>query len=458
MRAMRTRQRSRPGLPLGGFGRGVATLVTGTGIAQVVVIATSPILTRLYSPSSFGIYSVAISILSILLTVTCLRYESAIPLPESDVVAANVLALALVAAVLTSAVAGIVLLLGGPWLMTELGAPGLAPYVLLLPLAQLGAGISAALIYWAMRTKTFTAIAANRVTQGVALVTVQLGLGVAGAGSLGLLVGDLVGRVAGSTRLARAAWASHSAAFRRVSRSGMAAAARRYRRFPIVSTWSALLASLGLQTPLLLVVAFYGPVEGGEYALAARVGALPLSLVAAAVSQVFVAEAARLNRTDPPGVRRLFGRTTRALALAGLGPAILAMVAAPLLAGPIFGSSWQDAGIFIAILVPSFYLEFVISATGDVLYVLERQKLQLAREIVRVSLIGGAIPIAVLLGQSVTVAVAVLSVGRCLTYLAYGIVSWRAVADHAKRQSPTLSPPRAPGVDEDTSRSHEVRP
>jgi len=325
-----------------------------------------------------------------------------------------------------------VLALIGPWLMERLGAPGLAAYVLLLPVAQFGAGLGAAFTGWALRVQSFSAIAATRVTQGVGLVGVQLGLGALGAGVPGLLVGDVIGRSLGSMRLARSAWRSDAALFRQVSRAGIAAVARRYRRFPLVTTWSAFLAALGQQAPLLLMVGFYGPVSGGEYALAARIGALPLALVAAAVSQVFVAEAARLIRGHPARLRGLFGRTTWGLAAVALGPAILAIIVAPLLAGPVFGSAWAPVGTFIAILGPSFYLEFVISATGDVLFVLERQGLHLVRELLRVSLIGGAIPLAAALGLSATGAIAMLSVGRCLTYLAYGLVSWHAVVRHGR--------------------------
>ncbi len=410
-----------------GFGRGVATLVTGTGIAQILVITTIPIVTRLYSPADFGVYSVAVSILSMLLTVACLRYESAIPLPQSDKVAANVLALSLASAVGTAGLSLAAFLLAGPWLLNLLGAPGLAPYVLLVPLAQLGGGISLALIGWALRTKSFSAIAATRVTQGVALVGGQIGLGILGMGAPGLLVGDVFGRISGSTRIAREAWHSHAAVFRQVSRSGMASVARRYRRFPIFSSGSALLAALGQQSPLLTIVAFYGPVAGGEYALAAKVGAVPLSLLAGAVGQVFVAEAARLGRTNPPGVRRLFTKTTAVLAAVAIGPAIVGAIAAPIVAPALLGSSWAQVGLLVAILMPSFFLEFCIGATGDVLYVLERQELHLLREIVRFALIGGAIPLAAALGLSATAAVALLAAARVLTYLAYGLVSWWAI-------------------------------
>ena len=406
--------------------------MAGTGVAQVIVIATSPILTRLYSPADFGAYSVAVSILSLLLTAACLRYEVAIPLPESDVTAADTLALSLVAVVGTSALTLVVLILIGPWLVDRLGAPGLAGYVLLLPLAQLGAGVGNALSGWALRVQDFSAIAATRVTQGITLVAVQLGLGALTAGPPGLLVGDVIGRSSGSLRLARSAWRTVLRIFRQVSRAGLLAAATRYRRFPIVTTWSAFLATLGQQAPLLLVVAFYGTEAGGEYGLAARIGALPLALIAASVSHVFVAEAARLTRTQPVGLRRLFGRTTRGLAAAALIPALAAMVLAPLLAAPLFGSPWAPVGIFIAILAPSFYLEFVIGATGDVLFVLERQGLHLVREILRFVLIGGAIPLASLFGLPAVGAIAMLSIGRSMTYLAYGVVSWRAIVRHGR--------------------------
>ena len=429
----------------GGFGRGVVTLATGAGVAQIIVIATSPILTRLYGPNDFGTYAVAISLLSLLLTITCLRFEIAIPLPSSGVAAANLLSLSLVAAIATSFVTALALLGGGTALMNLLGAPSLAPYVMILPLGQLGAGVGMAFSGWALRTRSFGSLAATRVTQGVVLTGTQLALGLARLGAPGLLVGDAIGRSAGSTRLARAAWRADAALFRQVSRSGMAAVASRYRRFPLVTSWSALLATLGQQAPLLLIVAAYGAAIGGQYALAARVGALPLSLVAAAVSQVFVAEAASLVRSKPGEVAYLFRRTTTMLAAVGVLPALAAIILAPLLAGPVFGAPWAPVGIYLAILMPSLYLEFVVGATGDVLLVLERQGLHLSREVARFVLIGGAIPLAAALGLTDTGAVMVLSAGRCVMYLIYGMVSWYAVAKFAASsardaQSPVAGP------------------
>jgi O-antigen/teichoic acid export membrane protein len=298
---------------------------------------------------------------------------------------------------------------------------------MLIPIGQFGGGSVGALTFWAVRTRRFADIATMRLTQSGVLVAAQVGLGLAGAGPPGLLAGDVAGRIAGSNRLALAAWRSHAASFRQVSRLGIANAARRYRRFPILSSPSAFLNTLANQAPLLLLVALYSAPVGGQYALADRLCSLPLTLIAGAVAQVFMAESAQLAREEPEELRRLYRATTLSLARTAFLPAILLAVAAPILAGPVFGSAWQQAGIFVAILAPMYYLTFVATATGDVLSVLERQDLHLGRELLRFFLLASPIVVAARLGLSPTLAIVLLSASGCVMYGIYGLFSWHAI-------------------------------
>ena len=66
------------------FARNVAVLAGGTALGQGLAVLASPLLTRLYTPSGFGVLAAYTSIFSILLVVVALRYELAIPLPEDD--------------------------------------------------------------------------------------------------------------------------------------------------------------------------------------------------------------------------------------------------------------------------------------------------------------------------------------------------------------------------------------
>ena len=87
----------------------------------------------------------------------------------------------------------------------------------------------------------------------------------------------------------------------------------------------------------------------------------------------------------------------------------------------------------MAILVPMFYFAFVLTSTGDILYVLERQRLHLIREILRLAGLGGSVLVAALLNLPPITTIAVLSVGGCVTYLLYGVISWRAIQEHHPR-------------------------
>lgn len=424
-------------VPRGDSFSGTLTIVAGAGAAQIITVISIPILTRLYSPADYGVLSVATSILFVLISVTCLRYEFAIPLPEDDVEAANVVALALTANVAMSVFAGVLAWLLGPWLAAIFGLSPLGPFLILLAVAQFGGGVTSIFINWALRTRDFSAVAVNRLTQSVAMVAVQIVLGLARLAAQGLFLGAVIGSVAGSTRLARGAWRSQAQAFRAVSVSAMLAAAKRYRRFPIFSSWSALLGALGVRAPLLLLVAFYGIEVGGQYALAERVLYLPLTLVAGAVGQVFVADAARLVREDPDALPQLFRRTTWSLARLALVPAILIAILAPLTTGLIFGEEWRDAGLYVAILVPMFAVTFVATSTGNVLYIVERQGLHLIREILRLGLLAGSVLLAAALHLDSLGTIGVISLFGCGAYILYGLLSWRAIiAYHAESHAP----------------------
>jgi O-antigen/teichoic acid export membrane protein len=423
-------------LPQGELRRGILTLVLGTTIAQAILVVSSPILTRLYSPSDLGAFGAATSIVAVLVTVACLSYDTAITLPESDVAAANVVALSLVVLAAVTLASALILFLASSLILSGLEAPGLGPYLVLIVIDQFVGGVALAFTAWAIRFRTFSEIAASRITQNAFAVGGQILAGFAGFGPLGLLSADVVGRLAGAMRLARPAWRSRAATFRQVTRQGLKAAAARYRRFPIFSSGSALLNTLGLQAPLLLMVALYGTHSGGQFLLAQRVAAQPVVLVAGAVGQVFFGEAARLARNKPIALRGLFLRATGSLARGGIVPTILVMVAAPIFFGPIFGEDWRQAGVFTALLAPMYFLTLVSNPTGSTLSVLERQDLALGREVLRVVLIGGAVAIAAALHLSAVEAVAVLSAAGCATYIAYGLISWSAIVRHAGRLAP----------------------
>ena len=83
-------------LPRASFARSVGVLAGGTAVAQGIGVLALPLITRLYTPEDFSVLAVFSSIVAIVSVAACLRLEIAIPLPETDEDAANLLALALI--------------------------------------------------------------------------------------------------------------------------------------------------------------------------------------------------------------------------------------------------------------------------------------------------------------------------------------------------------------------------
>ena len=59
-------------------------LALGSGFAQVIALAFSPIITRLYSPSDFAVITMFLTITGMLLPFICGKYEVAIVVAGTD--------------------------------------------------------------------------------------------------------------------------------------------------------------------------------------------------------------------------------------------------------------------------------------------------------------------------------------------------------------------------------------
>lgn len=391
-------------------------LAGAMGGAQALTVAASPLLTRLYAPEDFGAFGIFMAMVTLLTVAASLRYEVALPMAEEPATVANLLALSFViVGSMTVLVAALVLVFGRP-LAAALGAPVLAPYLWLLPLALGAGGCYQVLNFLAVREKDYRRIGRTRLTRAVAMVAVQLGLGVTGSGPLGLLLGGLASQTTGILSLTRSLRAEWRETVARISLPEMRAVASRYRSFPIFSCTAGLLGAATTQAPVLLITMFYGLELGGLFALAQRVIAAPLRLLAGAVAQVFLGNIAELRRDKRPIPFRAFIKVAAGLAVVGtliLGPLA---VAGPAVFALVFGAEWRPSGLFVQLLAVGFLARFIVTPLAHSLVVLERQDLQLAWDASRVCLVGLAFVIADQLGWPANGAVAAYGVVMVISY------------------------------------------
>jgi O-antigen/teichoic acid export membrane protein len=416
----------------GRFGRNVAVLASGAALGQAITVLVSPILTRLYSPEDFGFFGVYASMLGIVTVVASLRYEYAIPLPEDDATAANILALCFMLLFTMATLSWLAIQGLGSQIVTWANVPGLKPYLWLIPLGMLGAGTYQLLNYWAVRKRDFSRIARTRISRGVARAALQVGVGFAHPGPLGLLLGQFAGETAGSASLGLAAWTKDRASFKALSLEGIRKAGARYRRFPLFSSWADLFNALGLQVPQILFAAFYGAEVAGWFALGQRVIAAPLNLVGDSVAQVYFGEAARLLRDDPKSMRLLYLKLTGRLAVLGGLPVAAIGVLAPSFFTIVFGPGWEVAGRYVQIMGLMFAVRFAIVPLCHTLNILERQDLYLLWDGTRLALVVGSLLAGKATGFSHIASIVAYSLAMLAAYIFLWLITWHALTSRAK--------------------------
>lgn len=414
-----TRQRSSD------FVRHIGVYASGVTLAQLVTLLLTPVLSRLYTPETFGAFAVYSSLISICSIFITLRYEQAILLPDSD---ADAIALA----------HGTLLLAGGFVIFLTLAAWGVSAVapslnffsvgwevlMLWLPLGAFLGACNACLTEWLVRIRAFGAIGRAAIIQAVVNAAVALSfiflLPV--YSRLGLVAALLLSLICGTgTMLVTALKAQLPQ--RHASLRQTWGLLWRYRKFPAFSLPGDFINSLASQLPLLLISRFFGLTVAGNLSMAVRLLYVPSRFIGKAVRDVFRQRAAQDAR-GPGGCRAIFVKSGLLLGAGSLVVMLPVIVAGPQLFAFVLGEQWREAGQMARIISPMVALAFVTSPLGWLTYLYEKQHVDLLWQ-VGLLLSCGAAGIVGYLTHDVWLTVGAWSLGGTLLYLVYLYINFR---------------------------------
>lgn len=394
----------------------IGVVVLGALGGQGLLVFVSPLLTRLYSPSDFGLFTV-LSALSAVLGVAIIgRMDAAITLPRSGRVAAAVVWLSILLATVGSSVIAIVGAFWGYPLMRRLGTPELSKYWMLIALTSFAVALDQIFIMWMVRTRRFKAIGARNFYQGSGQACVQVTTGYLGLRPSGLLWGLLAGRITALGGIFSSSGLLHQGRPRwRLMRGALSS----YRRFAYFGALSAIINVIGQQAPILVIGAEYGQDVVGWLGITVRVLAAPMALIGVAVGRVFQGDVSALLRSRQANLRALVTRNLRTLLLIASPITILALTVAPFVFPFIFGHAWAQAGVFASGLAIGYFAQLVVSPVSQLLVLLDHQALFLSLDVLRLLLTVGVPLTAAQLGASAQVSVVLVGLMMAVAYSAY---------------------------------------
>jgi O-antigen/teichoic acid export membrane protein len=355
------------------FYRNVATLLSGSAIAQAIPILIMPVLTRIYPTEVFGIFFIYSSMILVLTIISTLEYELAIVLPEKDEEAINVFALSIIVAFIISLLILGVVTLFFDSICNLLGDKNIGEWLYFIPLSVLLVGIYQALNFWNNRKKKYKVISYSKVAKTTTSGSVQFGSGVAGYTGIGLIGGLISGQFIAAVFIYFKTIKEIRDLWKHVSFPKIITQAKKYKEIPLFNTVIDGLNTLSNQLPVFLIARFFGVQMVSFYGLANRVITTPMGLIGQSVGQVFYKEASDIFNSK----RDFYGfikKTYIRLFKIGIIPFALLALLSPIVFSLIFGEEWELAGTFTQILVPWLFIAFLNSPITHIVTILTRQK------------------------------------------------------------------------------------
>jgi len=405
------------------FLRNVFTLMTGTALAQFIPVVLSPVLTRVYSPETFGELALFMSISRIMAIPATGRYEQSIILPEDDDDALNIVVLCIGLAALFCLSLWILF----PYLNGQISSffqlKNLNKYLYLLPISVFLLAIYQATYYWFNRIKLYKAITFNKIILSLTVVATQLAL--FEISDIGLVIGYVFGQLIGviCAVVQMHIFSKKESKTLEVSIIRIKRQARRHIKFPKFLLLGHMMNAISGNMPIVLFQSFYGAAFSGFYSLTFRVIALPMSLIGTAISDVF-RESASKQYISEGQCSQLFLRTFKYLFLIAIVPFAIFALASPYLFTIFFGKEWAQAGIYARLLSPMLFCQFITIPLCSMFIIAEKQELDLAWQVARLLLSITSIWVGYAIFNSDESSIFLFSIVFCVLYLVSGVMSY----------------------------------
>ncbi|WP_323100617.1 lipopolysaccharide biosynthesis protein [Intrasporangium sp. YIM S08009] len=417
---------------------GLLSIAGGSAAGQLAAFLLLPVVSRLYDPSDFGALAVVTAYAVTLATFATLRLELAVPLARSDDDAFRLVFLALACSLLVAVLTGVGLAFFGEDAGRALGHADYSSVLWMMAPLMFAYAAYLALAQAAVRQERLTAVGTRNTLQPLVTTGAQVGLGIIWPTPAALIAGAALGYGTGAASLLRPRHARR--ARRELQPADLWETVSRHRRYPLTLLPAGVMNTLGLQLPVVFVAWRYGTDSAGSFGMALRVLGLPVTLIGAAMAQVYLARVAKQVRSGQANAWVSFVRATRALLLAGAGFLVAVLALAPWAFSTVLGAQWADAGRYAQVLAIAVASQLVAVPLSQTLIATGRLGLQLAWDATRLVVVTGALLLPATVGWNATATILTYSLASALMYAVMWLLCARAARSSDARAEPAAEP------------------
>ncbi|CDR61738.1 oligosaccharide flippase family protein [Staphylococcus schweitzeri] len=342
-------------------------MILSSGIAQIILIVTTPIITRLYSPAEFGEFTIFSNIAMILIPIINARYDLLIVNAKNDRIA-NILSQI---SFLISLI--IILILIPVFIVSALLFPSFILDFIFIIIMLFLVSLTNIFTNYLNKERKYKVLSLINVFRAASMALLQIILGFLAFGSLGLIIGFSLSYIAGLT-LGYRTFKKHFNIVK--DKEETKAIFLENKNQLVYSTPSMLLNSLSFSVVVFFIGILYTNTEVGIYGMAIRVLGVPVTIISLGLSKIFMQQANDYY-IDNGNFRNLLLKFSSALIIVSIILYVPLYLFSEELVNILLGHSWVDAIIVIKIVVPLFVVRLIVSTVSLSVIVIQKQQLEL---------------------------------------------------------------------------------
>jgi len=401
------------------FLRDALSLGGGTAVAQVITIATLPILTRIYTPGEFGVFALYIALSSFLSVFASLKLEQVIMLPKTDRDAGRVLVAILIASTIFSLAILGVLVLAGDSILALMAKDEDKSRLYMLPVSVFLIAIYQAQRFWQIRQTNYKLVSLALVC-GIAInALVSISIGVWGrplfTGADGLVLGYVCQGLVSVVILTKG-FGKYLNSFFSISISQIVGAIAPYRKLAAALLMSQGIASSTWHIPTLAIGRLFDSTALGFYSMAERVILGPLVLIANALGDVYRQRAANAWR-ETGRFDAIYWKTLMLSSSIGIPVFSVGIIVTPDLFAFVFGDQWRIAGVYAQIMLVAELIGFITTPVDKGAVIVGATKFIVLWNLAKLAGVVVIIAGAFVFSLSIYAVIWLLALNRIITYL-----------------------------------------
>jgi O-antigen/teichoic acid export membrane protein len=363
--------------------KNMAILFVGTSVSKIIGLASIPILTRIYSPEDFGVLSIFMAAIAIIVPLTSMRYVVAVPLPKNDKLALNLFALCFILVFCVTIVISFLLWMFGPYFFEITSQKIPLSYIWLVSLGVFVTSVYEIFTYWATRKKSFSILTKVSVYQTLIGSFIKIVLGLLNFKPVGLLFGQVVQQGGGIVLFLRNFWEFFKLNYANIRMRRITFLFKYYKDFPLYQLPSQFVLMLSSHSLLLFSAAMYGTGLTGQLGLAIMTVSLPMQLLSQTMGKAYYAEISETGAQQQDKIKSLSFLVMKRIFILGLIPSIFIALGSEFLFPLVFGSEWAQAGVFASIMVVYMFFQFVSIPFVNLFILFKRQRYLLIMNLIR---------------------------------------------------------------------------